>query len=100
MESQNIYNNIIKYLEMLFIQLEIKTSKQLKRLVSQYCMEYLENIFFLLGIFCEKISKTTLSEEDFLFIIEKLQLKRYKGEICEEKKRTQTENFCFEKFYS
>mmetsp|Transcript_11537 Transcript_11537/g.28779 ORF Transcript_11537/g.28779 Transcript_11537/m.28779 type:complete len:101 (-) Transcript_11537:2575-2877(-) len=100
METQILVNNLINYIENLFIQFDIKSSKQLKKTISQYCIRYLENIFFELGNFCEKISKTTLSEEDFLFILEKLQLKRYKGELNEEKKRAQKENLCFEKFYS
>jgi hypothetical protein len=100
MENQVIIIYLLKHFEILFDKFGLKISRYVKKIFSQYCIEFLESFFILFGTFCEKKSKSILGEEDFLFILQKLGLKRYKEEINQEKKRIQHETRRLEKFYS
>lgn len=99
MDSQNLMNNFIKYLEAINIEFNVGCSQQLKNDISYLCVNYIEKISIDSSDLCETLSKNTLSEENFLFVLDKIGLNRYNVEISEERKRCLEENLRLENIY-
>lgn len=100
MENQNLFNSLSKYFESLTLQLKIKITKKTILKISNICYNFIEKIATKSGVYCDIFSKSTISEENFEFVIKKLRLTRYKLEIFEEKKRSKQELLKLEKIYA
>lgn len=100
METKLLGNTFLKYLENISNRFELKMSKKSKITFSSTCSKIIEKISEESGDFCETNSRSTLTQENFIFVLDKMGLNRYKVEIIEEKKRTQKDMLEIGKIYS
>jgi histone H3/H4 len=100
MDRQFLNNTFSRYLENISNRFELRMSKKCKDILTETSVKIIEEITEESGAFCEINSKSTLTQENFLFVLHKMNLNRYKIEILEENKRSQKDTIEIGKIYS
>ena len=99
MDKQFLNNVFSRYLENISNRFELRMSKKCKNMFTDTSSKIIEKISEESGVYCEINSKSTLTQENFLFVLNKMELNRYKIEILEEKKRSQKDSLEIGKIY-